>query len=52
MQNGANGTSICMTPMATSSHLRSQSPKAATFIHTEVHSPHPSPPIRDLTTPN
>jgi hypothetical protein len=35
MQNGANGTSICATPMATSSHLRGQSPKAARFIHTE-----------------
>jgi hypothetical protein len=34
MQNGANATSICTTPMATSSHLRGQSPKAARFIHT------------------
>ncbi len=52
MQNGANGTSICTTTMATSSHLRGQSPKAARFIRTEVHFPHPSPPIRDLTTAN
>ena len=38
MQNGANGTSICTTLMATSSHLRGHLPKAARFIHTEVHS--------------
>ncbi len=38
--------------MATSSHLRSQSPKAATFIYPEVYSLHPSLQIRDLTTAN